>query len=68
MWVAGILLFATGTAGTAKRGLQASSSSPQAPAARQNVCCRHFSHRMIHPQAPQTLQISGAGMPARLGF
>ena len=60
MWAAGILSVLAGTASTAKYGLQASSSSPQAPQALRNVGCRH---PLRAPQAPQTRQNVGCRHP-----
>ena len=60
--------FAPGTAGAVKRGLQASAPSLQAPQALQILELQACLLPTVHLQAPQTLQIVVAGMPARLGF
>ena len=54
MWVAGIFAFVAGTANASNHGLQA--------------CLRGLQACRCGSQASQTLQITGAGMPARLEF
>ncbi len=54
MWVAGIFAFVAGTANASNHGLQA--------------CLRGLQACMCGSQASQALQITGAGMPARLEF
>ena len=54
MWVAGIPALAAGIANAANHVLQA--------------CMHVLQASLSSSQAPQTLQITGAGMPARLGF
>ena len=53
-WVAGIPALAAGIANAANHVLQA--------------CMRVLQASLSSSQAPETLQITGAGMPARLGF
>ena len=53
-WIAGIFAFVAGTANASNHGLQA--------------CLRGLQACMCGSQASQTLQITGAGMPARLEF